>query len=404
MKKDCFNFFSMTRKICCFLVIFLLVQAFNIKAQDKQPQDSPYVILFSMDGFRWDYPEKYAVGSIKYMAQNGVKADSLKPCFPSKTFPNHYSIATGLYPDHHGIVNNEFYDPLLKKQYSSTNEKAVSNGIFYGGEPIWVTAEKQGIKTASFYWVGSEAAIEGIRPAYWKKFNDKFPFSAQFDTVISWLKLPAKQRPHLILCYFPEPDHSSHLFGRESKEVKLAVHELDSLFCDFFRKSQKLPIGKKINIIVLSDHGMSATSPERYTDLSQYVKKDWCALIESGDPIVNLQAKPGFADSLFNGLSKAPHVKIWKNRDIPAKFNYGKNARELSMTLLADSSWTFGLGTPGKLLGNHGYDNDNKDMQAIFYACGPAFKKGYKQPGFINIDVYPLIAEIMRLKPTKIDG
>ena len=178
----------------------LLIFSNTLRAQDKVSPDS-YVLLISLDGFRWDYPIIYSTPNIDAFGQSGVRAQSLISCYPSKTFPNHYSIATGLHPDHHGIVNNSFYDPELG-YYRLGDRKSVENGKFYGGEPIWVTAEKQGVKTASFYWVGSEAPIQGIQPTYWKRYAQKVPFTQRVDTVLKWFTLPVEQRPRLVTFYY----------------------------------------------------------------------------------------------------------------------------------------------------------------------------------------------------------
>jgi len=184
---------------------FLLLVTITLNSQEK-----PYLVILSMDGFRWDYPEKVATPNLDSVAAVGVKAKSIIPSFPTKTFPNHYTMVTGLYPDHHGIVQNEFYDPESGRYYRIGDRKAVMDGTFYGGEPIWVTAEKQDVKSASYYWVGSEAEIGGVRPAYWKEYDGKVPFENRIDSVISWLRLPEEKRPHLILLYFDEPDGYGH--------------------------------------------------------------------------------------------------------------------------------------------------------------------------------------------------
>ena len=187
----------------------------------------PCVVMISLDGFRSDYPEMVHLATFDSLAKVGVRAQSLKPAFPSITFPNHYTMATGLYSDHHGIVANSFYDPTSARHYSISDRSAVEDAAFYGGEPVWVTAEKQGVRTASFFWVGSEAPIRGRYPTYWKKYDQKVPFSARVDTVISWLSLPVDKRPQLVMMYYHEPDASGHRYGPESKEMKECLVDLD---------------------------------------------------------------------------------------------------------------------------------------------------------------------------------
>ena len=240
----------------------------------KVPQKQ-YVVMLSLDGCRYDYPQLADMPNLESIARRGVKLESLQPSFPSKTFPNHYSMATGLYPDHHGIVQNSFYDPQMDAYYKIRDRQAVENGDFYGGEPIWVTAEKQGLRTASFYWVGSEAPVQGIHPTRWKVYDHHFPYAARVDTVIAWLKLPEKERPRLITWYYPEPDGVGHRFGPESPQVQAKVEYLDSLIGDFLGKLAQLPIADQVNVIVTSDHGMSRISGDKAIYFDDYLQPAW---------------------------------------------------------------------------------------------------------------------------------
>ena len=212
--------------VALILVIFVACTGKNLKSNAT---NDVYVVMLSMDGFRWDYPERLETPNLDYIARRGVRAEYIKPAFPSKTFPNHYSMATGLYPDNHGIVDNNFYCPDLNLTFRLGNRQAVENPAFYGGEPIWVTAEKQGITSASYFWVGSEAPVMGIQPTYWKRFDGRVPFINRIDTVLHWLQLPDQKRPRLIMFYFQEPDTQGHETGPVSSEVDQIVLQLDSL-------------------------------------------------------------------------------------------------------------------------------------------------------------------------------
>jgi len=237
-----------------FLFFFLLLFQ-NIISQEK-----PYVILVSFDGFRWDYCNNAFTPTFDSIEANGVRAKSLKPSFPTKTFPNHYTIATGLYPDNHGIVHNEFYDPVKKQIYKVADRTKVQDGYFYSGTPIWNLAEKQGVKSASFFWVGSEADIQNRQASYWKEYEHNFPFKQRVDTVLKWLNLPEQERPHLILLYFHEPDSHGHEYGPDSEEIKEKVQYLDSILSYLAQSLNRLEYKDKINIITTSDHGMSNVS------------------------------------------------------------------------------------------------------------------------------------------------
>lgn len=376
----------------------------------KQKQGSvdniPYVIMLSMDGFRWDYTDMYDTPNFDRIAGKGVKAESMQACFPTKTFPNHYSIATGLYPDHHGLVNNSFYAPDLDLTYTIQDRKMVTNPDFYKGEPVWVTAEKQDIITASFFWVGSEAAVQGIQPTYWKTYEHKFPYEQRIDTVIHWLELPPDIRPHFISWYVDQPDSRGHQTGPLNKELETCIVYLDSLLGIFLDKTMALPIADKLNIIITSDHGMGPISSERNINLTEYIDTSLMAHINGSNPVYNLTAKAGGYEQIWESLSSIPHVSVWKREEIPEVLHYGNNPRVGDFVILADSSWSIMLRDPKEKFsgGTHGYDNRNKDMHAIFYAFGPAFKCNYTQPVFDNIDIYPLICEILQINPAPVDG
>lgn len=398
--------FNMHQKIHVLLLFyFFLLAGKTVTAQHLQSRHEPYIIMLSLDGFRWDYAGKTETPNLDKIAQSGVKAESLQACFPTKTFPNHYTIATGLYPDNHGIVNNSFYAPDLDRYYFIRNRDAVGDSAFYGGEPIWVTAEKQGVKTASLFWVGSEAPVKGIRPSMWKQYNHNLPFEQRIDTVMAWLNRPEPQRPHLILWYLHEPDAVGHNHGPDGKKTLKTIRYLDSLVGVFYQKLQQLPIASETNFIIVSDHGMGSISPEKTVILDHYLKKEWFTHIEGGNPMFNLQPKARFADTVFSILNTIEHIKAWKTGELPAPLHYGKNPRTLDIVVVADSSWSVAWnGRHYGKKGTHGYDNRNKDMHAIFYATGKAFKKGYIHPTFLNIHIYSLLTHILSIEPAKNDG
>ena len=367
-----------------------------------------YVVMLSLDGCRWDYPQIAHMPNLESIARSGVKLESLQPSFPSKTFPNHYSIATGLYPDHHGIVHNDFYDPEMDAYYKVSDRTAVENEDFYGGEPIWVTAEKQGLKTASFYWVGSEAPIKNTQPTLWKRYDQRFPYEARVDSVIAWLQLPEKNRPRLITWYYPEPDGVSHRFSPESPETKDKLEYLDSLIGDFLKKLSQLPIADQVNVIVTSDHGMTRTSGDKVIYLDDYIQTTWLDTALGGNPVWMLDAREGFSDSIYFNLKRDPHVQIWKKDSLPENLHYGTNSRIMDFVVTADLHWSLGWRVheyPASFVGGtHGYDPRYKDMHGIFYASGPAFKTGYVNPTVENVNIYPLLAKILDLKPAETDG
>jgi alkaline phosphatase D len=384
------------------LLLGLIIIFLSCSRESKQP----YLVILSMDGFRWDYPDSIPTPNLDAFAAGGVKAVSLRPSFPTKTFPNHYTMATGLYPDHHGIVLNSFFDPASGRYYSLRDREAVEDGYFYGGEPIWSTAEKQGVKAASYFWVGSEAPAGGVQPSIWKEYEHDFPYEQRMDSVIAWLQLPEEDRPRLIMWYMDEPDHSGHYYGPFSEETNRVIMYQDSLLGVYLEKIAALPHADEINLIITSDHGMQASDPDSTEYLEDYIKRSWVAEMQGYNPNFNIMAAEGCLDSLYVALSGGKHFKVWRSGEVPERFHYGTNPRCLDLVVCADSAWRLKAYRDDRRgsLGDHGYDNRNTDMHAIFYASGPAFKKGHVHPTFNNVDLYPLMAHILGLVPAEVDG
>lgn len=381
--------------IFCLLCFVLVARAQN--------GEKPYVLLVSMDGFRWDYPDYYPTPNLDEMAAAGVKAKSLKPCFPTKTFPNHYSMVTGLYPDHHGIVANHFYNPVLQA-YFSIGDSSKYDPRFYGGQPIWCVLQKNHIETAAYFWPGSDVPIGGLRPNIWKWYDSKVPFLQRIDSVVAWFNLPKAARPHFVMLYFNQPDLDGHNYGPMSPEVKKTVQRMDALLGVLRERLAQTSVGKRVNVILLSDHGMASISNRRKIDIGD-IPAEWVATGIPGSPLCLIQAAAGARHKLKRYLKKRPHTHLLSGDHAPARLHYGTNPSELDFTLLADLGWSFVKGKDQKVkAGNHGYDNRYREMHAIFYAVGPAFKKNYRMGTFENVDVFPLILHIFGLTGPKTDG
>lgn len=385
-------------------VLLLLVSTCTF-AQTETSNQRGYVLLISMDAFRHDYYDSLNTSTLRSIANNGVHAKSLISCYPTKTFSNHYSIATGLYPNNHGIVNNSFTDSLLG-DYSIGNRESVGNGKFYGGEPIWVTAEKQGVKTASYFWVGSEAPIQGIQPSIWKPYDNHTSYQQQTDSIMKWFMLPAALRPHLVTFYYYQPDWTSHKQGPWNQQTTKLAEQLDSLLGNFIQQLETLPFADSLNIIVVSDHGMTETSSQRVINLSNHVSKEMFSNISGGNPVYSLQPYPEFFNEVLTKLKQIDHLNVWERHQIPPRYMYGSNPRINDILVEAEFGWS--VGWTNKLAryngGTHGYDNMNPEMHGIFFAQGPAFKQGYERESFMNIHIYSIIARILNLKPAITDG
>ena len=359
-------------------------------------------IVVSLDAFRWDYPTIYNTPWLDSIAANGVAA-TMVPSYPSSTFPNHFTLATGLVPDHHGIVNSQFWAPEKGELFSMGDSATRYNPYYFGGEPIWVTAKKQGVKSASIYWVGSDVAIQGLYPDYYLRWDNepRLTYPQRVEEALRIAKLPESERPSLLMVYFDEPDWTTHHYGPVAEESEAVIEQLDSLMGILYRGLKELDYG--VNLIVTSDHGMTEISDEKFISIEQTVNPDWVERIVSTNP-TSIFCKEGCRDSLFNQLSKVKHISVWRKEEVPAHLNYGTSNHLGDIIVAPDLGWQFAT-TPRGLKGAHGYDINEPDMQIIFRACGPDFKRGYTLPHtFSNVDLYSILAELLKIEPAKTDG
>jgi len=370
-------------------------------------ENDQYVLLVSMDGFRADYLEITDTPNFDKLANNGIRSEGLKPVFISKTFPNHYSIATGMYAENHGLIANSFFASDLDKHYSILDRESVENGDFYGGEPIWVTAERQGVKTASYFWVGTEAAVAGVYPSISKRYDQKVPFDDRIDSVMTWFSLPISHRPRLIMLYFHEPDWTGHEYGPSSAETVDQIQRMDGIMGTIMEKAEKLSIADKLNVLVVSDHGMTELNQEHIIDLSAYTDFSDVTMDGAGPTVFLSSDSRERLTTVYNDLQQLHNAQVYWKRDIPKRWHYRDHERIPEVMIVAEEGWTLmpmGHG-PKMPRGDHGYDNELTSMQAIFVADGPAFKSGYSRKIFENIHIYPLLAHILGLEPYQgIDG
>jgi predicted AlkP superfamily pyrophosphatase or phosphodiesterase/glycerophosphoryl diester phosphodiesterase len=377
------------------------------RSNSSANQKKPYVILISLDGFRYDYAEKHQAKHIQALGKQGVKAASMIPGYPSVTFPNHYSIVTGLYPAHHGLVANGFYDPAFKRSYSMGNKKDVADSSWYGGTPLWTLAEQHQLISASMFWVASEAAIKGIRPTYYYNFNDRMDIGKRIQAVKNWLSLPEDKRPHFITFYVSEVDHAGHSYGPDAPQTKAAVQYADSVVYELTQAVQST--GLPVNFVLVADHGMTAVDTLHPIALPAVIDTAKF-MVQQGGTMVNLYAKhKEDIMPLYTALKKAAKdFKVYLKKDVPAQLHYG--AKDDRMNRIGDilllPTWpkVFSNRKPGN--GYHGFEPlAVKEMHAIFCAWGPAFKSNLTIHSFENVHVYPLIASILGLNYTeKIDG
>lgn len=397
------------------VIILLLVFIAAVGIQDilnrvrakKKSEPRNYTVILSLDGFRWDYQSKAETPWLDSITKMGVKADGLQPSYPSKTFPNHYSIATGLYPGNHGLVSNSFYAPDIDSYYSIGDRSKVEDGRFYLGEPIWVTAEAQNVISANYFWVGSEAKIKGYQPTYWKKYDHKFPYLQRADSVIHWLNLPYNDRPHLVMWYLDKTDGVGHDFGPDSPQIVEAISSLDSVIGYFMQQMNRLSIKDSINFIIVSDHGMGKIDTSKVVYLNDYLNPSWIDTAIGNNPSILIQPKKSCKDSVLNSLAQVQGIKAWDKELLPERYHYKQSNRVPEIVIEADSAWSVTYTRKKKKQydgGTHGYDNQNRDMFGIFYAFGPDFKKNYSTQTLYNVDIYNLLAKLLKIEPAPNDG
>lgn len=358
-------------------------------------------ILISCDGFRWDYPQYYDTPFLNRMAAEGVSGE-LVPSFPSKTFPNHYTLVTGLRPEHHGIIANSFIDRATGARFSLGDPKTKFDARFYHGEPLWLTAQRQGLKTVVFYWPGSDVAVNGKYPNVWHKYNEKphMTFAQRADSVMAYLS--KKNAPDLILAYFEEPDGSGHSYGPQAKETRYAVESVDSLLGSLWKRIVKAKKANDVNFVVVSDHGMTWFTPSRNINPKQYLHKDWYTSLE-GDLPCNVYAHEAWQqDSIIKALSNVPHLHAWRKADIPQYLHYQADANIGDVLVLPDEGYLFDGGETHNG-GVHGFDPGYSDMHALFRAWGPDLKHA-DLGQFSNTAVYPFVCHLLGIQPAKNDG
>lgn len=392
-------------------VVALIISILSVVAQEK-----PYVILVSFDGFRYDYVQRFDLPNFKSFIEKGSHAEALIPSFPSKTGPNHYTLVTGLYPGHHGLVGNQFFDPSMNSSYSMKVKGQARNPEFYGGKPLWKLAADNGLKSASYFWVGSEIPDEGWHPDYYYPYDESVPFPDRVDQVLSWLKLPVAERPRFITLYFSSPDKEAHLYGPVAEETKEATRNVDAMLGRLMNGLETINL--PVNVILVSDHGLKELEVQEKT----YIFLDEVLdLNHSGLKVINGGTQAHFytrdevqTDSLYRVLKqKAQNYFVLKRSEFLKRWNYD-HERSGDIMMMAHPGYYIREKERAKFMqtakigskfGEHGYDpHAVKEMHGIFYAQGPNIKPGLVLPPFENIHIYPFIANILKLPLPKIDG
>ncbi len=365
------------------------------------------MLVVSLDGFRWDYLDRGLTPNLSRLAREGMRAEALIPVFPTKTFPNHYAIVTGRYPAGHGILGNVFFAPDIGRRLMLWDRDAVRDPRFYLAEPIWVTAERQGLLTAPLFWPGSEASIGGVLPSHALPYDEAMPDTARVAWLLELLARPGDRAPAFLTLYASMVDDAGHRYGPDAPETRRAIAAADRLIGLLLEGLAR--IGRQdVNLVVLSDHGMAATGPDRVVWLDRYVAAD---ALEADEMSTLLTAWPamGLEDSVVRALARAPHLSVYRRDELPDRLRL-EGRRIPPIVAIADEGWTIARRTPDEpepeiSLGNHGYDDTLTSVWGIFVARGPAFRRNHEVPPFRNIHVYPLLAEVLGLTTAdQVDG
>ena len=385
------------------LAILPILSLFLVLSACTDQKEKSYVVLISIDGFRHDYAERYNAVNLLKIAQEGTSASSLIPCYPSKTFPNHYSIITGMYPENHGIVDNYFYDPKRNGYYMANQVETVKEGSWYGGTPLWSLANQQELKSATFFWIGSEAEINGHRPTYYKDYDPNLEEEETVNQITNWLKLPKEERPRFICAYFSLVDDAGHDYGVDSPELKEAVKKIDLNIGDLKTKLSELDL--PINLVIVSDHGMTNTNYKEPIYFEDIINLSNIHHIYRDSHMMIYEPNDSLMNTMYDTLKSYENDRFitYKKEDIPSEYHYQINDRIGDLLLVANPPYIFSPKDEDNGKGTHGFDPIHEEMHGVFYAVGTDIKNNLKINSFKNIHIYPMIADILDLSYETLD-
>lgn len=394
---------AVLRSTSCLLALLLVACA------PARPDTPPTVVLVSIDGLR---PSSLGAGltpNLDALARDGVRAQYMTPSYPTLTFPNHYTLVTGLRPDRHGIVHNTMHDPALG-DFSLGRDEAVRDARWWGGEPLWATVEKAGLPSATMFWPGSEAPIGGVRPHDWHPYDKTFGGEARVDTVLDWLGRPPASRPRLVTLYFEPVDTASHEFGPDSPQATAAVREVDALIGRLREGVAARGLADAVDLVVVSDHGMAEVAPGNVVAIEDMVSPGVADTVTAGQTL-GFRPRPGReAEARAALLGRHDRYECWTRETLPARWHYGSHPRVPPIVCQMDEGWDaaprarIDARQRGHARGSHGYDPALPSMRAVFIADGPSFRDGVVLPPVDNVDVYPLLARLVGVTPRPNDG
>jgi predicted AlkP superfamily pyrophosphatase or phosphodiesterase len=372
---------------------------------------APVVVLVSFDGWRWDYLEHADAQNLRGLAARGVRAEALIPAFPSKTFPNHYTIVTGLFPEHHGITSNTMVDEEIGERFSMSAATA-RDRRWWGGEPLWVTAVRQGRRATSMFWPGSDVEINGVRPTEWRSYDGAFPNESRVEQVLRWLSEPPARRPSFITLYFSDVDTAGHDYGPSARETFAAARRLDTHLGVLIDGIRARGLDDAVTLIVVSDHGMSQLSRDRRIFLDDYLDLRTVDIVD-WSPVAQIWPRSGSPEPIYRALhGRHPALSVYRKQDMPAELHFSAHPRIAPVLALANDGWAITTRerfaqqqAQGRVqAGDHGYPPSERSMHGLFVAAGPTLRRGVVVPALDNIHLYEFMCRILGLKPAKNDG
>lgn len=380
-----------------------------VPAAATTPATAPAkLLLISIDGLRADALDRGLTPNLQRIIDSGVRARWMTPSYPSLTFPNHYTLVTGLRPDHHGIINNSMDDEALGR-FALSDREAVTRSGWWGGEPIWVSAEKAGVRAATSSWPGSEAEIEGVRPSQWRMYDSTEPLQQRADRVLDWLAQTGPQAPRLTTLYLENVDKAGHNEGPDSAAYTAAVQQADAIIGRVLDGLEQRGLAATTNVIVVSDHGMASVPQGQVVETERMVDPSIARNVTMGQS-VGFAPLPGQQRAAEQALlGRHDHYQCWNKADLPARWHYGTHPRVPPIVCQMDEGWD-ALSRERiarrshQDRGSHGYDNALPSMRAVFVARGPAFRQGMVIDAFDNVDVYPLLAHLLQVPAAPNDG
>lgn len=388
-----------------FLPLVSLHRLSRHECRDHRGLDRPKLLLVSFDGFRWDYVDRVPTPNFHRVMDEGVYVEYVENAYITKTFPNHYSMVTGLYAESHGIVANEMYDVAGNRSFSIETDSVYESRWWDQAVPLWVTIQKAGGRSGAAMWPGSDVKIHGMYPNQYLQYNSSVSFEARVERIIEWFSAPREEAVDFGVLYWEEPDESGHTLGPQSPLMDVVIAGIDEKLGFLMNELKKAGLYEKVNLIVTSDHGMAQLSADNIIELDEYVSRDLYTWVDKS-PVVGILPKEGKLDEVYNDLADAnPNMVAYRKDNIPEHLHYQHNSRIMPILLEAKEGWTIVQNRTGSLmLGNHGYDNTVRSMQPVFVARGPAFRQNYVKTSMRSVDLYPLMCHILSLRPLPNNG